>query len=128
MNVSSSAFRNQYYQERLAFYESLDLSQVSEPELLAVAGEASSLQKFLTDILEEGYVDAVNRCAPQKMGSTNAKHSINQTDLMILDTKRTGACRVENPHATCDIPTLSSPSREKFDKADRPLPQTSEGF
>ena len=69
MNVSSSAFRNQYYQERLAFYESLDLSQVSEPELLAVAGEASSLQKFLTDILEEGYVDAVNRCAPQKMGS-----------------------------------------------------------
>jgi Transposase DDE domain len=25
-------------------------------------------------------------------------------------------------------PTLSSPNREKFDKADRPLPQTSEGF
>ena len=26
------------------------------------------------------------------------------------------------------IPTLSTPTREKFDKADRPLPQTSEGF
>ena len=25
-------------------------------------------------------------------------------------------------------PTLSTPTREKFDKADRPLPQTSEGF
>ena len=26
------------------------------------------------------------------------------------------------------VPTLSTPTREKFDKADRPLPQTSEGF
>ena len=26
------------------------------------------------------------------------------------------------------LPTLSTPTREKFDKADRPLPQTSEGF
>jgi hypothetical protein len=59
--VSSSDFRNQYYQERLAFYESLNLSQVSATELLVVAGEASSLQKFLTDILEEGYPGAVNR-------------------------------------------------------------------
>jgi hypothetical protein len=59
--VSSSAFRHRYYQERLAFYESLDLRQVSETELLAVAGEASSLQKFLTDILEEGYAGAVHR-------------------------------------------------------------------
>jgi hypothetical protein len=25
------------------------------------------------------------------------------------------------------LPTLSNPSREKFDKDDRPLPQTSEG-
>ena len=63
--MSSSAFRNQYYQERLAFYEGLDLSQVSETELLDVAGEASALQKFLTDILEEGYAGAVHRLVAQ---------------------------------------------------------------
>jgi hypothetical protein len=38
----SSAFRLQYYQERLAFYESLNPAQLSETELIEVAGEASA--------------------------------------------------------------------------------------
>src|SRR2546425_2111980 len=60
-----------YYQERLQFYERLDLGGCTEAELLEVGAEASSLQKFLVDIFEEGYeatvkslvaqTDAVNR-------------------------------------------------------------------
>jgi putative acetyltransferase len=38
--VSFSVFRNQYYRERLACYESLDLGRLSETELINVAGEA----------------------------------------------------------------------------------------
>ena len=63
--MSFSVFRNQYYQERLAFYEGLDLGRLSETELIDVAGEASSLHKFLTDILEEGYAAAVNQLVAQ---------------------------------------------------------------
>ena len=37
-------------------------------------------------------------------------------------------CGVYNSQPVIYEPTLSSPSREKFDTADRPLPQTSEGF
>ncbi len=69
--MSSSAFRLNYYSERLSTYEQLDLTQCPEAELLALAGEASSLYKFLTDIIEEGYafsvqkltdeIDAINR-------------------------------------------------------------------
>lgn len=70
--MSFSVFRNQYYQERLTFYESLDLGRLSETELIDVAGEASSLHKFLTDILEEGYVTAVNQLVAQ----TDAMHRL----------------------------------------------------
>ena len=63
--MSFAAFRNQYYQERLAFYESLDLRQLSKTELIEVAGEASSLLKFLRDIVEEGYEAAVQRLVAQ---------------------------------------------------------------
>jgi hypothetical protein len=63
--VSFSVFKNQYYQERLAFYESLDLAHCSETELIDVAGEASSLHKFLIDIFEEGYTATVNQLVEQ---------------------------------------------------------------
>ena len=55
----------QSLQERLAFYESLYLGQLSETELIDVAGEASSLHKFLIDIMEEGYTAAVNQLIAQ---------------------------------------------------------------
>ena len=63
--MSFSVFRNQYYEERLSYYEGLDLSRLSEATLLDAAGEASSLHKFLTDIIEEGYAAAVNRLVAQ---------------------------------------------------------------
>ena len=63
--MSFSVFRNQYYQERLGVYESLDLERLSETELIDVAGEASSLHKFLTDIIEEGYAAVVNQLVAQ---------------------------------------------------------------
>ena len=78
--MSFSVFRNQYYQERLAFYESLDLARLSETELIDVAGEASSLHKFLTDILEEGYADAVNQLVAQ----TDAMHRLQQVLSTVL--------------------------------------------
>jgi hypothetical protein len=52
--VSFSAFIAQYYEERLHAYERLDLARCAEAELLDIAGEASALHKFLTDLLEEG--------------------------------------------------------------------------
>ena len=52
--MSFVAFIAPYYAERLHFYERLDLTRCPEAELLDVAGEASALHKFLTDILEEG--------------------------------------------------------------------------
>ena len=55
--MSFSAFITPYYEERLNFYERLDLARCSEAELLDSAGEASALHKFLIDILEEGYTD-----------------------------------------------------------------------
>ncbi len=58
--MSFSAFIAQYYEERLQHYERLDLRRCAETELLDAAGEASSLRKFLADILEEGYTTAVN--------------------------------------------------------------------
>jgi hypothetical protein len=78
--VSFSVFRKQYYQERLACYESLDLARLSETELIDVAGEASSLHKFLTDILEEGYADAVNQLVAQ----TDAMHRLQQVLSTVL--------------------------------------------
>ena len=63
--MSFSAFITPYYAERLHAYEHLDLKQCSEAELLDVAGEASALHKFLTDILEEGYTATVNRLVGQ---------------------------------------------------------------
>jgi hypothetical protein len=70
--VSFFAFVAQYYAERLHAYEHLDLKQCSEAELLDVAGEASALHKFLTDILEEGYTTTVNRL----VGQTDAMHRL----------------------------------------------------
>jgi hypothetical protein len=49
--VSFSAFIAQYYEERLHAYERLDLARCAEAELLDIAGEASALHKFLTDLL-----------------------------------------------------------------------------
>jgi hypothetical protein len=72
--VSFFAFVAQYYEERLHFYERLDLKQCSAAELLDIAGEASALHKFLTDILEEGYTTTVNRL----VGQTNAMHRLQQ--------------------------------------------------
>jgi len=63
--VSFFAFIAQYYAERLQFYEQLDLTRCSEAPLLDVAGEASALQKYLTDIAEEGYTITVNRLVRQ---------------------------------------------------------------
>jgi hypothetical protein len=63
--VSFAAFIAQYYEERLHFYEHLDLGRCPAAELLDVAGEASALHKFLTDIFEEGYTAMVNRLVGQ---------------------------------------------------------------
>ena len=63
--MSFVAFIAPYYAERLHFYERLDLTRCPEAELLDVAGEASALHKFLTDILEEGYTNAVDRLVGQ---------------------------------------------------------------
>ena len=59
--MSFSEFMTQYYQERLQFYEHLDLGRCPEAELLDIGSEASSLQQFLSDMLEEGYEDIVRR-------------------------------------------------------------------
>jgi len=63
--VSFFAFIAQYYAERLHAYEQLDFMQCSEAALLDIAGEASALQKYLTDIAEEGYTITVNRLVTQ---------------------------------------------------------------
>jgi hypothetical protein len=63
--VSFFAFIAHYYAERLRLYEQLDLTQCSEVALLDIAGEASALQKYLTDIAEEGYTITVNRLVRQ---------------------------------------------------------------
>jgi hypothetical protein len=63
--VSFVAFVAQYYEERLHFYERLDLTRCAETALLDIAGEASALHKFLIDILEEGYTTTVNRLVGQ---------------------------------------------------------------
>jgi hypothetical protein len=72
--VSFFAFVAQYYEERLHWYECLDLTRCSEAALLDIAGEASALHKFLIDILEEGYTTTVNRL----VGQTNAMHRLQQ--------------------------------------------------
>ena len=46
-----------YYEARLQHYEGLDLGRCSERELLTAAQEASTLRKFLADLVEEGYTD-----------------------------------------------------------------------
>jgi hypothetical protein len=72
--VSFFAFVAQYYEERLHWYEHLDLTRCSEAALLDIAGEASALHKFLTDILEEGYTTTVNRL----VGQTDAVNRLQQ--------------------------------------------------
>ena len=72
--MSFFAFVAQYYEDRLQFYERLDLTRCAEAALLDIAGEASALHKFLTDILEEGYTTTVNRLVRQ----TNAMHRLQQ--------------------------------------------------
>jgi len=59
--MSFFEFMTPYYQERLQFYERLNLGRCTEAELIDIGGEASSLQKFLFDILEEGYEETVSR-------------------------------------------------------------------
>jgi hypothetical protein len=72
--VSFFAFVAQYYEERLHFYERLDLTRCAETALLDIAGEASALHKFLIDILEEGYTTTVNRL----VGQTDALNRLQQ--------------------------------------------------
>jgi hypothetical protein len=63
--MSFSEFMTRYYRERLQFYERLNLGRCTEAELIDIGGEASSLQKFLLDILEEGYEETVSRLDAQ---------------------------------------------------------------
>jgi hypothetical protein len=63
--MSFSEFMTGYYRERLQFYEHLDLGCCTNAELIEVGGEASSLKKFLSDILEEGYEETVSRLVTQ---------------------------------------------------------------
>ncbi len=63
--MSFSEFMTQYYQERLRCYEHLDLGGCTAAEFIEVGGEASSLQKFLFDLLEEGYEEIVKRLVAQ---------------------------------------------------------------
>ena len=49
-------------------------------ELLEIAGEASALHKFLTDILEEGYTATVNRLIEQ----TDAMHRLQRFLSIVL--------------------------------------------
>ena len=72
--MSFSAFIAPYYEERLHFYECLDLVQCSEAALLDSVGEASALHKFLIDVLEEGYTATVN----QLVGQTDAINRLQQ--------------------------------------------------
>jgi hypothetical protein len=78
--VSFFVFVAQYYEERLHFYERLDLTRCSEAALLHIAGEASALHKFLTDILEEGYTITVNRL----VGQTDAFNRLEQFRSTVL--------------------------------------------
>jgi hypothetical protein len=63
--MSFLEFMTGYYQERLGFYERLDLGHCTDAELTEVGGEASALKKFLSDILEEGYEEVVSRLVAQ---------------------------------------------------------------
>ena len=63
--MSFFAFIAQYYAERLHYYKGLDLAHCPEAALLDIAGEASALHKYLTDIVEEGYTITVNRLVRQ---------------------------------------------------------------
>jgi hypothetical protein len=63
--MSFSEFMTGYYQERLRFYERLDLGCCTDTELIEVGGEASSLKKFLSDMLDEGYEEIVSRLVTQ---------------------------------------------------------------
>jgi hypothetical protein len=78
--VSFFTFVAQYYAERLHAYEHLDLTRCSAAELLDLAGEASALHKFLTDILEEGYTATVNRF----VGQTDAMNRLQQFLTTVL--------------------------------------------
>jgi hypothetical protein len=78
--VSFFAFVAQYYAERLHWYECLDLTACSEAALLDIAGEASALHKFLTDILEEGYTTTVNRL----IGQTDAFNRLQRFLSIVL--------------------------------------------
>jgi hypothetical protein len=78
--VSFVAFIAPYYEERLHFYERLDLTRCPEAELLDVAGAASALHKFLTDILEEGYTNTVDRL----VGQTDALNRLQRFLAIVL--------------------------------------------
>ena len=78
--MSFFAFVAQYYEERLHYYERLDLTRCSEADLLDIAGEASALHKFLLDILEEGYTTTVNRL----VGQTDALNRLQQLLATVL--------------------------------------------
>ena len=78
--MSFVGFIAPYHEERLHFYERLDLTRCPEAELLDVAGEASALHKFLTDILEEGYTNTVDRL----VGQTDALNRLQRFLAMVL--------------------------------------------
>ena len=78
--MSFFTFVARYYVERLHYYERLDLGRCPEAKLLDVAGEASTLHKFLTDILEEGYTTTVHKF----VGQTDAINRLQRFLSMVL--------------------------------------------
>jgi hypothetical protein len=107
MLCPSLTFIAQYYEERLHAYERLDLARCAEAELLDIAGEASTLHKFLTDILEEGYTATVNR----RIEQTNAMHRLQEQALFLgktLCSSRFGA--VEEGVFSIGVSTFSETS------------------
>jgi hypothetical protein len=81
--MSFFTFVAQYYVERLRVYEQLDLTRCSAAQLLDVAGEASALHKFLTDIVEEGYTATVDRFVGQTDALTRLQQFLS-TALHVL--------------------------------------------
>ena len=87
---------------------------------------------------EEGSLGAAYRGLKDQRAKRGIRYAL--APLLIVMTLAT-LCGEDEPKAIAEWvslrsemlkallkPTLSRPNREKFDKADRPLPQTSEGF
>ena len=86
------------------------LGTLAVPRILGNVGDQTGIENALPIVdgikvpieIEIGTSQVEPLCSA-KMGSANVKRSTNQIGLITLDTKRTGACRVEHPCVTCDI-------------------------